>query len=283
MSRASDLTARSQALEELQENLGLPEAPLRIECFDISHVQGTNVVGSMVVFEDGLPRKSEYRRFIVNGIEGEDGTLRNDDVAAMHEVLTRRFARLAKESADVAPATTGEIPADAATAGPSLRDENGRIKRFAYRPQLLVVDGGRPQVDAAARALADVGFDDIPVVGLAKRLEEVWLVDDDYPVILPRTSEALYLLQRVRDEAHRFAITFHRERRSKSMTTSALDGIAGLGPAKQKALLAHFGSLKRIRAADADALCEVKGIGPTLAETIVRSLGQEQSLSLIHI
>ena len=283
VSRASDLTARSQALEELQENLGLPEAPLRIECFDISHVQGTNVVGSMVVFEDGLPRKSEYRRFIVNGIEGEDGTLRNDDVAAMHEVLTRRFARLAKESADLAPATTGEIPADAATAGPSLRDENGRIKRFAYRPQLLVVDGGRPQVDAAARALADVGFDDIPVVGLAKRLEEVWLVDDDYPVILPRTSEALYLLQRVRDEAHRFAITFHRERRSKSMTTSALDGIAGLGPAKQKALLAHFGSLKRIRAADADALCEVKGIGPTLAETIVRSLGQEQSEPAVNV
>ena len=148
---------------------------------------------------------------------------------------------------------------------------------------MLVVDGGRPQVDAAARALADVGFDDIPVVGLAKRLEEVWLVDDDYPVILPRTSEALYLLQRVRDEAHRFAITFHRERRSKSMTTSALDGIAGLGPAKQKALLAHFGSLKRIRAADADALCEVKGIGPTLAETIVRSLGQEQSEPAVNV
>ena len=164
-----------------------------------------------------------------------------------------------------------------------LRDENGRIKRFAYRPQLLVVDGGRPQVDAAARALADVGFDDIPVVGLAKRLEEVWLVDDDYPVILPRTSEALYLLQRVRDEAHRFAITFHRERRSKSMTTSALDGIAGLGPAKQKALLAHFGSLKRIRAADADALCEVKGIGPTLAETIVRSLRQEQGEPAVNV
>ncbi|WP_322612302.1 excinuclease ABC subunit UvrC [Dermacoccus abyssi] len=283
VSRAGDLTARSQALEELQENLGLPEAPLRIECFDISHVQGTNVVGSMVVFEDGLPRKSEYRRFIVAGTEDADGTLRNDDVAAMHEVLTRRFARLARETAngDGTTAASGEVDADD-RAG-SLRDEDGRLKKFAYRPQLLVVDGGRPQVDAAARALAEVGFADIPVVGLAKRLEEVWLADDDFPVILPRTSEALYLLQRVRDEAHRFAITFHRERRSKAMTVSALDGIAGLGPAKQKALLQHFGTVKAIRAADAEALQEVKGVGPALAESVVRALSSNEGTPAVNV
>ncbi|MBE7372496.1 excinuclease ABC subunit UvrC [Dermacoccus barathri] len=283
VSRAGDLTARSQALEELQENLGLPEAPLRIECFDISHVQGTNVVGSMVVFEDGLPRKSEYRRFIVAGTEDADGTLRNDDVAAMHEVLTRRFARLARETAngDETTRVSGEVDADD-RAG-SLRDEDGRLKKFAYRPQLLVVDGGRPQVDAAARALAEVGFADIPVVGLAKRLEEVWLADDDFPVILPRTSEALYLLQRVRDEAHRFAITFHRERRSKAMTVSALDGIAGLGPAKQKALLQHFGTVKAIRAADAEALQEVKGVGPALAESVVRALSSNEGSPAVNV
>lgn len=283
VSRAGDLTARSQALKELQENLGLPEAPLRIECFDISHVQGTNVVGSMVVFEDGLPRKSEYRRFIVAGTEDADGTLRNDDVAAMHEVLTRRFARLARETAngDETTPVSGEVDADD-RAG-SLRDEDGRLKKFAYRPQLLVVDGGRPQVDAAARALAEVGFADIPVVGLAKRLEEVWLADDDFPVILPRTSEALYLLQRVRDEAHRFAITFHRERRSKAMTVSALDGIAGLGPAKQKALLQHFGTVKAIRAADAEALQEVKGVGPALAESVVRALSSNEGSPAVNV
>ncbi|MGX5692037.1 excinuclease ABC subunit UvrC [Dermacoccus abyssi] len=283
VSRAGDLTARSQALEELQENLGLPEAPLRIECFDISHVQGTNVVGSMVVFEDGLPRKSEYRRFIVAGTEDADGTLRNDDVAAMHEVLTRRFARLARETAngDETTPVSGEVDADDRVG--SLRDEDGRLKKFAYRPQLLVVDGGRPQVDAAARALAEVGFADIPVVGLAKRLEEVWLADDDFPVILPRTSEALYLLQRVRDEAHRFAITFHRERRSKAMTVSALDGIAGLGPAKQKALLQHFGTVKAIRAADAEALQEVKGVGPALAESVVRALSSNEGSPAVNV
>lgn len=272
ISRASDLTARSAALEDLQENLGLDEAPLRIECFDISHVQGTNVVGSMVVFEDGLPRKSEYRRFIVDGTVQADGSVRNDDVAAMHEVLTRRFSRLKKE--EDSARESGEI---------SPLDEEGRPKKFAYRPQLLVVDGGRPQVDAAVRALSDVGCEDIPVVGLAKRLEEVWTVDDDYPVILPRTSEALYLLQRVRDEAHRFAITFHRQRRSKSMTSSALDKVAGLGPAKQKALLAHFGSVKNIKAASVESLQEVSGIGPALATTIHATLSTDESTPAINV
>ena len=276
IARASDLTARSAALEELQETLGLDEAPLRIECFDISHIQGTNVVGSMVVFEDGLPRRSEYRRFIVEGLVQADGSVRNDDVAAMHEVLTRRFARLAKESAETTPPTSGEIQ-------PSALDEEGRPKKFAYRPQLLVVDGGRPQVDAAVRALSDVGCEDIPVVGLAKRLEEVWVVDDDFPVIFPRTSEALYLLQRVRDEAHRFAITFHRQRRSKAMTTSALDGIAGLGPAKQRALLGHFGSVKKIRAASVEQLQEVSGIGPALAQSIADALSNDDVAPAVNV
>ncbi|MEO6018757.1 MAG: excinuclease ABC subunit UvrC [Knoellia sp.] len=260
VARAGDLTARSQALQQLQEFLELDESPLRIECYDISHVQGTQVVGSMVVFEDGLARKGEYRRFIVRGGEAIDGTdgadIRVDDTAAMHEVLTRRFRRYLKDRDE-----------------PQGRDEEtGRPTRFAYPPQLVVVDGGLPQVNAAARAIEDLGIVDVAVVGLAKRLEEVWVPGQDFPVILPRTSEGLYLLQRLRDEAHRFAITFHRQRRSKAMTNSALDGIPGLGDVKRKELLRHFGSVKRIRAANLEELVEVNGIGPRLAETIQREL-----------
>ncbi|MDT0215231.1 excinuclease ABC subunit UvrC [Rothia sp. ARF10] len=258
VARAGDLTARSQALQQLQELLELDESPLRIECFDISHVQGTQVVGSMVVFEDGLPRKGEYRRFIVRGQgDGEDGTpVTVDDTAAMHEVLTRRFRRYLKDRDE-----------------PQGRDEEtGRPTRFAYPPQLVVVDGGLPQVNAAARAIEDLGIVDVSVVGLAKRLEEVWVPGQDFPVVLPRTSEGLYLLQRLRDEAHRFAITFHRQRRSKAMTNSALDGIPGLGDVKRKALLKQFGSVKRIRAASAEELLEVPGIGRSLAEVIQREL-----------
>ncbi|MFW5474229.1 excinuclease ABC subunit UvrC [Knoellia sp. CPCC 206450] len=258
VARAGDLTARSQALQQLQELLELDESPLRIECFDISHVQGTQVVGSMVVFEDGLPRKGEYRRFIVRGQgDGEDGTpVTVDDTAAMHEVLTRRFRRYLKDRDE-----------------PQGRDEEtGRPTRFAYPPQLVVVDGGLPQVNAAARAIEDLGIVDVSVVGLAKRLEEVWVPGQDFPVVLPRTSEGLYLLQRLRDEAHRFAITFHRQRRSKAMTNSALDGIPGLGEVKRKALLKQFGSVKRIRAASAEDLVEVPGIGRSLAEVIQREL-----------
>ncbi|CAN7429752.1 excinuclease ABC subunit UvrC [Knoellia sp. LjRoot47] len=257
VARAGDLTARSQALQQLQELLELDESPLRIECFDISHVQGTQVVGSMVVFEDGLPRKGEYRRFIVRGQHDEDGAAATiDDTAAMHEVLTRRFRRYLKERDE-----------------PQGRDEEtGRPTRFAYPPQLVVVDGGLPQVNAAARAIEDLGIVDVSVVGLAKRLEEVWVPGQDFPVVLPRTSEGLYLLQRLRDEAHRFAITFHRQRRSKAMTNSALDGIPGLGDVKRKALLKQFGSVKRIRAASAEELVEVPGIGRALAEVIQREL-----------
>jgi excinuclease ABC subunit C len=264
VTRAGDLTTRSQALQQLQDTLELDEAPLRIECFDISHVQGTQVVGSMVVFEDGLPRKSEYRRFIVRG----DETGATDDTAAMHEVLTRRFRRGQREEADaalrdaVAVAPDGDSP-----------EVGARPARFAYRPNLVVVDGGLPQVNAAARALEDCGVVDVAVVGLAKRLEEVWVPGEEYPVVLPRTSEGLYLLQRLRDEAHRFAITFHRQRRSKAMTTSQLDGIPGLGEKRRKALLKQFGSVKRIRAASVDELADVPGIGPALAAVVAAQLG----------
>lgn len=269
VARAGDLTARSQALQELQEALGLDDAPLRIECFDVSHVQGTQVVASMVVFEDGLPRKGEYRRFIVRGELGAEGEVRVDDTAAMHEVLTRRFRRYLAERDDDSGV---EVDGGEGNVGGPIDEVTGRPRKFAYPPQLLVVDGGLPQVNAAARVLDELGITDVALVGLAKRLEEVWLPGDDFPVILPRSSEGLYLLQRVRDEAHRFAITFHRQRRSKAMTTSALDGIPGLGDSRRKALLRHFGSLKRIRAASAEELQEVSGIGPALASTIAAQL-----------
>ncbi len=250
--RASDLTARSLALAEIQEALRLDEAPLRIECYDVSHVQGTNVVASMVVFEDGLPRKSEYRRFNVREAA--------DDTAAMAEVLRRRFLRYLTERPDAADPTPGIDPT------------TGRPRRFAYPPNLVVVDGGLPQVNAARRVLDELGIVDVALCGLAKRLEEVWLPDEAVPVILPRTSEGLYLLQRVRDEAHRFAIAFHRQRRSKSMVESTLDGVPGLGETRRKALLRHFGSLKRLRAADVDAVMAVPGIGRRTAESIVMAV-----------
>ncbi|MBM6546469.1 excinuclease ABC subunit UvrC [Janibacter sp. YIM B02568] len=260
VARAGDLTARSQALQDIQEALGLEDAPLRIECFDISHIQGQEVVGSMVVFEDGLPRKSEYRRFIVRG--DVDG--RKDDTAAMHEVLTRRLRHLLA------------VDPGEGVAGP-VDEETGRPRRFAYPPNLVVVDGGAPQVAAAQAVLDELGIDDVALVGLAKRLEELWLPGEDFPVLLPRTSEGLYLLQRVRDEAHRFAITFHRQRRSKAMTASALDGIPGLGEARRKALLTRFGSVKRLRAASVEELVAVPGIGPALAARLAAELGQDSA------
>jgi excinuclease ABC subunit C len=277
--RASDLTTRSQALQDIADALGMDQAPLRIECYDISNLQGTNVVASMVVFEDGLPRKSEYRRFAVKSFEGQD------DVRSMHEVLTRRFRRYLAETARRGEAL---LPGDADGSGGDEATDNGapdneapdaalsdsavpegeKLSRSAYPPQLVLVDGGPPQVAAAARALAGLGIDEIAVAGLAKRMEEIWQPGQDDPVILPRTSEALYLLQRVRDEAHRFAITYHRQKRSKAMTVSALDQVPGLGEARRRALVKHFGSVKALKAASADQLAEVPGIGPATAAAI---------------
>ncbi|NUR42016.1 MAG: excinuclease ABC subunit UvrC [Streptomyces sp.] len=277
--RASDLTTRSRALEEIAEALDLDSAPLRIECFDISHLQGDDVVASMVVFEDGLQRKSEYRRFQIKGFEGQD------DVRSMHEVITRRFKRyLAEkektgewvdESAGAQGAAQDTVEDDFRDAsGNTLTEDTGRPKKFAYPPQLLVVDGGQPQVAAARRALDELGIDDIAVCGLAKRLEEVWLPDEDDPIVLPRTSEGLYLLQRVRDEAHRFAITYQRTKRAKRFRSSPLDDVPGLGDTRKQALLKHFGSLKKLRSATIDQICEVPGIGRKTAETIAVALAQ---------
>ena len=296
--RAGDLTTRAKALQEIQEALDLPEAPLRIECYDVSHIQGSNIVASMVVFEDGLPRKGEYRRFTIKGVDG------SDDVASIREVITRRFKRyLGEQDEELAEGAsvdvvTGELqpPPDrssesdagsstgskvGSSAGPSgevpvgIDPDTGRPKRFAYAPQLVVVDGGAPQVAAAAAAMAELGIVDVALCGLAKRLEEVWIPDDDQPVIMPRSSEGLYLLQRVRDEAHRFAITHHRQRRSTAMTASELDAVPGLGPARKKALLAHFGSVKKLRQASVEAIASVQGVGPKVAQAVVTSLAAE--------
>jgi excinuclease ABC subunit C len=258
--RASDLTTRSLALNEIQEALGLEQAPLRIECYDVSNLQGTHVVAAMVVFEDGLARKSEYRRFSVRGTGGEG------DVASVHEVITRRFRRYLEERE-----TTGELDVlgDPA-AGPG--DPELRQRKFAYPPNLVVIDGGPAQVAAAVSALDALGIDDVAVCGLAKRLEEVWLPGEDAPVILPRTSEGLYLLQRVRDEAHRFAITYHRAKRSKALAVSQLDDVPGLGPARRATLLRHFGSVRRIAAATPAELAQVPGIGPQLADAVLAAL-----------
>lgn len=252
--RVGDLTQRGAALDELARLLGLSQAALRIECYDISHTQGTHQVGSMVVFEDGAPRKRDYRHFIVQS--GDDTSL--DDTAAMAQVLTRRFQRLRQEEEqlDNRSGAVGQDPKE---------------RRFSYRPNLVVVDGGRPQVEAARRALDEVGAQ-VEVIGLAKRLEEVWLPGEEFPLVLPRRSPALYLLQQLRDESHRFAITHHRKRRSAAQTRSALDQILGLGPQRQKALLQRFGSLKRLREASVEQLATVPSIGPQLAAQIHRAL-----------
>lgn len=272
--RAGDLTTRSQALREIQEALDLAEAPLRIECYDVSTTQGTHQVASMVVFEDGLARKSEYRHFTIRGPEGEGAA---DDTAAMHEVIRRRFARyVAERTQDPVVLEQVGIDPEEAAADAELAAEPDK-KRFAYPPNLVVVDGGPPQVAAAARALAELGIDDVALCGLAKRLEEVWLPGETYPVILERSSEGLYLLQRVRDEAHRFAIAHHRKRRTKAMTVSALDGIPGLGPTRQASLLKHFGSVKRLRAASAEEIAAVPGMGTRTAAQVVAALAPASS------
>ncbi len=266
--RASDLGTRTRALEEIQTALGLPTAPLRIECYDISHLQGQETVASMVVFEDGLARKSEYRRFVVRTVE-------SNDVGAMREVLSRRFRRLKDER---------HILADADDAVAGLVDATTRAPRgFAYAPSLVVVDGGAPQVKVAAEVMAELGVVDVAVCGLAKRLEEVWLPGEEFPVILPRSSEGLYLLQRVRDEAHRFAISHHRGRRSVSMVESLLDDVAGLGEVRRKALLRRFGSLKKLRAASAADVAAVPGFGPKLAATVVAAVASREATEVVNL
>ena len=265
--RAGDITTRSASLVELQEALELPEPLMRIECYDISHVQGTNVVASMVVFEDGLPAKSAYRKFSVSGDAARD------DTASMYDVITRRFKRYLTEQqqrAQAGPQRSGEVASDAHAQEPA---------KFAYPPNLVLVDGGPPQVAAAQAALSDLGVVDVHVAGIAKRLEELWLPDDDFPVILPRNSQALFLVQRIRDEAHRFAITFHRSKRGKAMVASALDAVPGLGPAKREALIKHFGSLKKLKAASADELTQVQGVGPSLASKIREHFDAEAAAS----
>ena len=313
--RATDLTTRGQALEDIAQALGMEQAPLRVECYDISHTQGSEVVASMVVFEDALPRKSEYRRFTIKTVQGQD------DVRSMHEVISRRFKRYLAEAArggealalppeahegdpgqgheahegdpgqghegheahevdDAVDPLTGAVAvpdaeADAAEDSAHTFEGDKPLSRSAYPPQLVLVDGGAPQVAAAKRALDELGIDEVAVAGIAKRMEEIWLPGEEDPVILPRTSEALYLLQRVRDEAHRFAITFHRQRRSKAMTSGGmLDGIPGLGEVRRKALLKHFGSVKAVRAASVEQLAEVPGVGRTTAQALHEAIAQ---------
>jgi excinuclease ABC subunit C len=253
LKRAGDFTARSAALQSIQDALGLAEAPLRIECVDISHVQGTDVVASLVVFEDGLPRKSDYRHYAIREAAGGG---RSDDVASIAEVTRRRFARHVSDLQNT-----------------SVLTAEGKSRKFAYPPNLYVVDGGAPQVNAAAAVLDELGVTDVAVIGLAKRLEEVWVPSEPDPVIMPRNSEGLFLLQRVRDEAHRFAISYHRSKRSKRMTASALDAVPGLGEHRRKALVTHFGSVARLKQATVEEITTVPGIGVTTARAVLEALG----------
>ncbi|QYN60443.1 excinuclease ABC subunit UvrC [Bifidobacterium asteroides] len=279
LSRMSDMGTRTQAMNDVAKALGLDRAPLRIECYDISNtVGGQFQVASMVVFEDAVPKKSEYRRF---AIRGEDGRGAVDDMSAIYETLTRRFrhGNIAGDSGDSMEAerkASGKAPELVEQEEGAIVQQNAAARHFAYKPNLVVVDGGKPQVTAAARALHDCGVDDVALCGLAKRLEEVWVPDDDYPIILKRQSEGMYLLQRVRDESHRFAITYHRQTRRKGALRSALDEIPGIGPAYQKKLLNHFGSVKRMRQASQEELEAVKGIGSAKAEAIYQALHSDQ-------
>lgn len=273
LKRAGDFTSRSAALQGIQEALDLDSAPLRIECVDISHVQGTDVVASLVVFEDGLPRKSDYRHYAIKEAAG-DG--HSDDVASIAEITRRRFLRHNRDLGILANSAAG-MDADGGDLAPeaAIDPQTGRPRRFAYPPNLFVVDGGAPQVNAAAAVLDELGVTDVAVVGLAKRLEEVWVPNEEDPVILPRTSESLYLLQRIRDEAHRFAITFHRSKRSRRMTASVLDSVKGLGETRRTALVSHFGSVAKLKTATVEEIMEVPGIGAATARAVLDALGGE--------
>ncbi len=257
LKRAGDFNARSAALQSIQESLGLAEAPLRIECVDVSHVQGTDVVGSLVVFEDGLPRKSDYRHFAIREAAGEG---RSDDVASIAEVTRRRFLRHLSDQSEA-----------------KVLSPEGKSRRFAYPPNLYVVDGGAPQVNAASAVLDELGITDVAVIGLAKRLEEVWVPAEPDPVIMPRSSEGLYLLQRVRDEAHRFAIAYHRSKRSTRMTASVLDAVPGLGEHRRRALVTHFGSIARLKEATVEEITAVPGIGVATAAAVLEALRPGES------
>ena len=271
LKRSGDLTTRSAALKELQDALWMDESPLRIECTDISHISGTDVVASLVVFEDGLPKKSDYRRYKIKEAAG-DG--HSNDVASIAEVVRRRFKRHHEDQVAMPMGDDG---------GELLEGEEDlevvSTKKFAYPPQLFIVDGGLPQVNAAQAVLDELGVTDVTLVGIAKRLEEIWVPGEEYPVIMPRTSDALYLVQYLRDEAHRFAITFHRQQRSSRMRRSALDDIPGLGPARRKQLVKSFGSVAKVKEASVEDLCELPGFGPSLAEKIYETRHQPPAQS----
>lgn len=272
LKRVGDLTARSAALQDIQEALGMEQAPLRIECTDISHIQGTDVVASLVVFEDGLPRKSDYRRYRIKEAAG-DG--RSDDVGSIKEVTRRRFLRHNQDKRAVPEAEEfdGSTFSDEQPSAEVVEEmSTDPTRRFAYPPQLFIVDGGAPQANAAQEVLDELGVNDVMLVGLAKRLEEIWVPGEEDPLILPRNSEALYLLQQIRDEAHRFAITYHRQQRSKRMRMSELDSIPGLGQVRRTELVKHFGSVKKLKEASVEEIAQVRGFGPKLAEQIFHSL-----------
>lgn len=269
LKRAGDITARSAALKELQEALWMDESPLRIECTDISHIQGTDVVASLVVFEDGLPKKADYRRYKIRDAAG-DG--HSDDVASIAEVVRRRFKRYQQDKSavpagdDAGDLLEGETELeDSAAEGTDPASEK---RKFAYPPQLFIVDGGLPQVNAAQEVLDELGINDVTLVGIAKCLEEIWVPGEEYPIIVPRNSPALYLVQNLRDEAHRFAITFHRQQRSARMRRSKLDDIPGLGPKRRKQLVKEFGSVMRVKQASVEDIAALPGFGPKLAQLI---------------
>lgn len=276
LKRAGDITARSAALKELQEALWMDESPLRIECTDISHIQGTDVVASLVVFEDGLPKKADYRRYKIRDAAG-DG--HSDDVASIAEVVRRRFKRYQQDKSAV-PA--GDDAGDLLEGETELEDNSAEgtdpateKRKFAYPPQLFIVDGGLPQVNAAQEVLDELGVNDVTLVGIAKRLEEIWVPGEEYPIIVPRNSPALYLVQNLRDEAHRFAITFHRQQRSARMRRSKLDDIPGLGPKRRKQLVKEFGSVARVKEASVEDIATLQGFGPKLAQLIHDALNAE--------